>query len=268
MGNRAVQAVTVIVALALGVGVAFGVHQFRGTSNQQATNSTPTPAASPSASPSPSPSPSTSPSPSPTQTPSAAPTSTPGGGTGGQPAGYPAQIRSGSAYPYSGSGSLAALATDSQDSGTSICAGITNTGQNIPTGYIAAYFVSVTFPNGNILSAGYLREGTVSNDFGQIQNGSTKTGNRSQTATAAGTHNYCVTRGSSGWVMTADGANVYGTSAESATSTAGATLRFESTIQPVGSPQVTSLSFVVPGFQNIAIDGHPPTQLVGSTITF
>ena len=272
MGNRALQMVTLIVAVAVGVGAAYGVRAVRSVPSQQAssTSSTGTPSASADLSPSPTPSasPSAQASPSPAPSPTVAPSSTPTRPAAGAAA-YPAQLQAGSTYSYSGSGQLAVLASDGQDSGTSICAGITNTSQAIPTGYFASYFVSVAFPDGNILSAGYLRQGSTSTDFGQIQAGSAPAvGNRSTSATGAGTHTYCVARSGSAWVMTADGGTVASTTAEPATSTSGATLHFESTIQRKGSSTTVPLAFVVPGFSGLSIDGRAPTQLTGSISTF
>ena len=263
MGNRALQVVTLLVALGVGAGAAFGVKAVRDASSQQASaTTTPTPSPSPAAaatsSPTPSASPSPSPSPSPTPTPSKPAAA----------AAYPPQIQAGSTYNYSGRASLAAVASDSKDSGSSICAGITNTTQFIPSGYLAAYFVSVTFRDGQVLSSGYLRNGTTSNNFGQLQNRAGPPPNQvSSDPTGAGTHTYCLKRSGSAWVTTADGATVFSTNGESATSTAGATLSFESTIQQKSS-NVVALAFVVPGFSSIAIDGSPPTQLIGSTQLF
>lgn len=258
---------TLLFAVVLGVGGAYGVRAVRNASNQQAT-SNPTPTAeSPSPvypSPSPveiSPSPVPSESPSPTQAPAPQATKTP---VAAGPAAYPAEIKAGTTYHYGGSGQFAALASDRRDSGTSICAGINTTSQAIADKYLASYFVSVTFSDGNILSAGYVRQGTTSNDFAQIQKGSTKTGNRANAPTTGASHTYCVTRSGSSWKMTSDGAELFSTTSEAASSTAGAVLRFESSIQDNGSPSPVSTDFVVPGFHDIAIDGKPPTQLTGA----
>ena len=275
MGNRALQMVTLIVAVAVGGGAAYGVRAVRNVSSQQASSTSSTPGASPSAStdlgssPSPTASPSDQASPSPAESPTLSPPPAPTRPAAGAAA-YPAQLQAGSTYSYSGSGQLAALASDGQDSGTSICAGITNTTQFIPNGYLAAYFVSVTFRDGQVLSAGYVRKGSTSNDFGELQSGSSKPGNKSSSATSAGTHTYCVARSGSAWVMTADGGTVASTTAEPATSTSGATLHFESTIQrvPGSSAATVALGFVVPGFQNISINGRPATQLKGATVPF
>jgi hypothetical protein len=267
MGNRALQLATVLVAVVLGVGAAYGVREVRNVSTKQAV-STPTPSPSPSPSPlavdSPSPSSSPAESPSPSASPSPAPSAAPGS------APYPAQLQAGTTYQYNGTGILAALATDSADNGSSVCAGINNTSQTIPDGYIGAYFVSVTFRDGQVLSSGVLRiDGSTSHDFGQLQNPSGKKGNQDSGATPDGTRTYCITRGSGGWDMTSSGSPVptYSTNAETATTFAGATITFESTIQRRGdsSSPITSLTFVVPGFSNLAIDGKPPTQLKGRT---
>jgi hypothetical protein len=277
MGNRALQLVTLLVAVVVGVGAAIGVRAVRNASNEQSTSSNasassapstssvtnPTP--SPTASPSASPSPSSSPVELPSQAP--APPAVPVRPAGA--AGYPPQLLAGSSYFYSGSGTLALLAVDNQDSGFTICAGINNTNQSIPAGYRAAYFVSVSFSDGNILSAGYIREGSTSTDFGQIQNGNgAPVGNRSSSPTAPGVHNYCVGRTSAGWAMTVDGTTVFSTAAEPAGSSSGASLHFESTIQQQPGGSGGSGQFVVPGFQNINIDGRAPTQLQGVTSTF
>jgi len=102
------------------------------------------------------------------------------------------------------------LASDSQDAGTTICAGISNTSQSIPAGYRASYFVAVLMPDGNSLSAGYIREGSTSTDFGQIQSGSSRSGAKSSSATGPGVHNYCVGRTSGGWAMTAGSSRIGG----------------------------------------------------------
>ncbi|MDP9325910.1 MAG: hypothetical protein M3O87_05160 [Candidatus Dormibacteraeota bacterium] len=267
MGNRALQLATLIVAVAIGVGAAFGVRAVRNVSDQQvASNSSasPSPALSPSPSPlvSVPPTPAESASPSPVASPAA--TSAPGRTA----AAYPPQILAGSAYQYSGQGSLAALATDSQDNGTTVCAGINSSSQSIPGGDLAAYFVSVTFRDGWVLSSGYIRQGGTSQVFGQQQNTPTPVGNRESTAMSAGNHTFCVARSGGGWNMTADGATVYSTTVEPATSFAGATIAFESTIQRKDQGSGAALTFLVPGFTALAIDGQPPTQLKGSTKTF
>jgi hypothetical protein len=274
MGNRAVQVITVLLAVVVGIGGAAGVRAIRngGSLTAQATPSpTPStfelPSPSPFLSPSPeaSPSPIESPSPSPEASPAPAPTPTQGGAPG--PAPYPAEIKAGYTKQYSGQGSLAVLAS-STNSGTTICAGIATTDQEIPSGYIASYFVSVSFADGNILGAGYAREGTTSQDFGSFQQGQTGTpvGAKSPTATPAGTHTYCIRRAAGGWEMTSDGNVVYSTNAEAATSTSGATLRFSSKIARVdANAAVATLSFTVPGFSDLSIDGKPPTQLRGGS---
>jgi hypothetical protein len=271
MGNRAVQVVTIIVALAVGGGAAFGYPEPRGSSQQSSTQGQATPTPEVSESPTPFELPSPVPTPSPTQAPTAPPSPPPAPSptsAAPQPAAYPAQITAGTMYQYSGHGTLVALASDNQDAGTTVCAGITNSGQNIPPGYLAAYYVSVTFRDGNILSAGYVRSGVASQDFGQIQNGGTKNGSKSATPTASGTHTYCVNRTGSSWSMTADGTTIYSTTAEGAANTVGATLRFASSVEPSGSPPGTPFAFSIPGFSNIAIDAKPPTQLRGQTLTF
>jgi hypothetical protein len=266
MGNRALQLVTLLVAVAVGVGAAVGVRAVRNVSPQQASSNTST---SPSASPSLGASPSLSSSPISTESPSPSPLASPSAPsrTG---AAYPQQIQAGTVYQYTGSSSLAALASDSSDGGSSVCAGINTTSQLIPPGYLAAYFVSVTFRDGQVISSGYLRQGSTSNDWGQLQNSSTKDAKQESSPTPAGTHTYCVTRSGGAWITTADGATIYTTTAEPATSFAGTILNFESTIQrkPDNSGPVKALSFFVPGFKALAIDGQPPTQLKGATKIF
>src|SRR5437660_673485 len=117
MGNRAVQVVTIVVALAVGGGAAFGFHALRGSNQQSSTQgaATPTPEITESPTPFelPSPVPTPSPTPPPTAPPSASPAPSPTS-TAPQPAPYPAQITAGSTYQYSGHGTLVALASDSQ----------------------------------------------------------------------------------------------------------------------------------------------------------
>ena len=275
MGNRAVQVITVLLAIGVGIGAAAGVRAVRNggslTAQASPSPSTSTAVASPSPLPSPSPSPSPTPSesPSPSPSPSASPAATPAAPATAGPAPYPAQIGAGYTKHYGGQGTLAILAS-STNSGTSICSGVNTTDQEIPPGYISSYFVSVTFSDGNILAAGYAREGTTSQDFGSFQAGQngTSVGAKSTTATPPGSHTYCVNHTGSGWQMTSDGTVLYSSTAESAASTAGGTLRFESTIQQTDPGQpVSPLDFTVPGFHDIAIDGKPPTQLHGGSVT-
>lgn len=274
MGNRAVQLATLLVAVVLGLGTAYGVRALR-TGGQQATSTSPS---STTASPAPAGSPSAAASPQASATPSASPapggTEQPPGGAGPGPGGtsggaaLPPQILAGSTYRYSGVGTLALLAQDSVDSGTSICAAINRASLGPPAGYLTGYFVSVTFRDGNVLASGYVQTRSGSNDFGSIQNAAGKQGIKSA-ATAPGAHTYCVTRSASGWTMTSDGSAVFSTAGEPAATTAGATLRFESTIQRVDSSQpVVAQTFVVPGFSALTVDGRAPAQLQGFTRTF
>lgn len=160
-------------------------------------------------------------------------------------------------------------AQDSRDlGGQSVCAGINDSTQTFPTGYEGVYFVAVQFPDGNRISAGFVRSASGRQDFGLIQNNGNGLKQGVQVAgPVSGSHTYCVTHSGSNWVMTDDGKTIYTTTAESASSIGGQ-LQFESSAQHFDSASpMQSFSLVVPGFHDIAVDGNPPTQLSGFTVT-
>jgi hypothetical protein len=271
-----VQAALVIVVLVFGVLAALVVgggrkHDTANNPNAVATPSidvSPTPSPSAAASPSPSASPSAAPSPSPaaTEAPTAAPQPTQSSQpVASGPAAYPAQVKAGSSYGYTGPRAYVAHATDSVDSGSSACAGINESTQAFPSGYEGVFYVGVVFPDGNILSAGYIRTAAGRKDFASFQNASGSTRSGVQGADpGAGSHTYCVTHTASGWSMTDDGKEIYASSAEGATGVGGATVKFDSDVQAIGSPAAASFTFVIPGFHDITVGGQPPHQLRGS----
>jgi hypothetical protein len=282
--SRGVQAALVVVVVLVGAAAAPIYHNItRGaaTSTGPVTSPSPTLAASPNLTTSPSAAPAPSPSPSPEASPSAtaeaSPTAPPSPAasasatatpTGAAP--YPAQINAGFTAAYSGSGTLAALASDSRDSGTSVCAGINETSQTFAAGYDGNYFISITFPDGVTLSTGYIKTPTGRQDFAEYQAGGKQYG-AATVATTPGSHTYCLKRGDSGWVMTDDGTAIAcaGCPNETAANTAKATIKFQSTVANIDSSKPKqSFNLVVPGFHDIAVGDKPPTQLRGQVITY
>ena len=270
----------VLLAVLVGVGSAYGVNLARKGSSATAINSpspqasaaespspSPSESASPAASPSPldSPSPAAVPSPSPVPAPSPAASPT----SAGAAAAYPQEISAGNGYHYNGSGHRAVLAQDSRDSGSTICAGINESTQAFPAGYEGVFFVAIQFPDGNRLSAGYVRTGAGRFDFGQLDNDATGAHFGKQAAVTPGSHTYCITHSAAGWVMTDDGSTIYTSGSETAASTSGATLRFENLTGPdpriSPAPPPSAYVLVVPGFHDIKVAGAAPTQLVGTT---
>lgn len=283
----------IAVVILFGVGAAVAVNGAR-RHNQTATASpsprpsieaSPSPSASPAASPSPtpaeSPSPTASatpssqptPTPIPTTTPSTAPTVPAGGGgagsncstTGSGGSGSPREISAGAQYQYCGPAALVVHATDSRDSGATACAGINESTQSFPDGYDGVFFVGVQFPDGQIISAGYIRNSAGREDFGSIQNGSgsQKAGTLGRDP-GAGSHTYCVAHVASGWEMRRDSTVIYSTSAEPATDVRGTVLKFDSDVQTVGRPGAANFTFTIPGFHDILVGGSPPSQLRGA----
>jgi len=189
------------------------------------------------------------------------------------PAAYPPELVGGTSYSYSGKGTLTAFALDKRDVGTSACAQIDESTQSVPVGYAVYFFVSIGFPDGNILSSGYIKTSAERHDFGSVQKGSTRTGTANPPgSTAAGSHTYCVTHGASGWTMTDDGKSIFGTTAESAADTSGAEVDFHNSasLNPdnAAPPPVQSFSLVVVGWHNLTVGGKPPTQLTGVVSRF
>ena len=258
------------------------------TSPTPSVDVSPTPAESPSASPSAAASPSASP----TETPSAVPTTTPeptstptaaptGGGSGGTstgsncstagsggagPAGYPQQVSAGAQYQYCGPSALVVHATDSREAGgSSVCAGVNENTQAFPNGYEGVFFVGVQFPDGQIVSAGYIRTAAGREDFGSIQNasGSQKAGTLG-TDPGGGSHTYCVTRIGANWNMTRDSTSIYTTTAEPWANLSHTVIKFDSDVQTVGRPAAANFTLTVPGFHDIAVDGAPPRELRGA----
>lgn len=115
-------------------------------------------------------------------------------------AAYPSRIKAGSTYSYTGPRALVVHATDSVDSGSSVCAGINETSQAFPSGYEGVFFVGVAFPDGNILAAGYVRGASGRHDFASFRNasGSVRRGAEG-TDPGPGSHTRCVTHAASGW---------------------------------------------------------------------
>jgi hypothetical protein len=274
----------VIVALILGVGAAYLAKNLQ--SSSQTANKpgpvevspsflalSPSPSASPTATPSPTPAPA-SPTPSAAPTASKAPSAAPSAAPRPSPpppgpAPYPPEISAGSRYSYSGSGGLIAEAIDNQDVGSSICGGINESTQAFPSGYEGAYYVSVAFPDGNILSAGYLRYGSgARQDFAEVERNGVKYGGAGG-ATTPGSHTYCVSHSASGWSFTDDGAPIgcSGCPGEPASNTRGASLRFANTIQRFQG-QSGSFALIIPGFHDISVSGQAPTQLTGRVQPF
>ncbi|MFN2466241.1 MAG: hypothetical protein ABR598_08270 [Candidatus Dormibacteria bacterium] len=282
MGNRGVQAALVAVVLVFGALAALVVGNAR---KGQVAHTTPTPAAS--ASEAPSPSPSSSPSapasaspsaePSPTAAPSESPTAAPqparsqpapsgGGSTASGPAAYPAQISAGSSYPYRGSGTLVAHATDSIDSGSSVCAGINESTQNFPANTRGVFFVGVQFSDGQILASGYIRTSGTRADFASVQDAGGS--NRQGVVGAdpgAGSHTYCVSRSGAAWSMTRDGTQLFSTTREAATDVRGAVVKFDNDVEPISGDTAAATTLLVPGFHDISVGGQPPRQLRGAT---
>jgi hypothetical protein len=158
-------------------------------------------------------------------------------------------------------------ATDSIDSGSSVCAGINESTQSFPGGYEGVYFVGVQFPDGNILAAGYVRANGGRRDFASFQNASGTVRhpvNPNYADPGPGSHTYCVTHVASGWSMTRDGTQIYLSTEEPATDVQGATVKFDSDVEPVGSPAAQSFTFTVPGFHDITVGGQAPRQLRGA----
>jgi hypothetical protein len=294
MSGRGGQAVAIIGVILLGFAFAAGVNGIHTTNNGRPTgqpsaqaraSASPSPSASASASasssPSPVPSPSAAPSPSPTEapSPSAAPTpaatqsSAPPPPAGG--AAYPAQVKAGSSYSYSGSGSLAAFASDSAETAGSVCAGINTTSQDFARGqYAGYYFVSITFPDGVTLAAGDVRTTKEQHDFASYQKGSAAPlgSQAAEGSTPDGTHTYCLSHGSGGWTATRDGSTIAcgGCPQEPAADTRGATIKFESLVSriPGATGPVVASNFTIPGFHDISVGGNPPRQLRGTTQAF
>lgn len=273
MGSRGVQAALVIVVLVFGVAAALAVggarkHQTATGGNSPAVTASPEVTPSPSRTPSPSPSLSPSEAPSPSAAPSEAPPPAPApqpapGGSG--PAAYPAQIRAGTTYSYRGSAVLVAHATDSIDSGSSVCAGINESTQGFPAGDRGVFFVGVQFPDRQILAAGYIRRNGARIDFASIQDANHA--NRAGVLGSdpgAGSHTYCVSHSASGWAMTRDGNQLYSTTREAATGVGGALLKFDSNLEPSGTGSPAASNLVIPGFHDISIGGSQPRQLRGS----
>jgi hypothetical protein len=193
---------------------------------------------------------------------------TPAQATAG-PAAYPPEITAGTSYSYPGSGTVTAFASDRRDVGTSACAGINESTQVVPAGYIVYFFVAIKVPDGNILSAGYIKTSLERHDFGSLQR---TDGSRDGVANAAGTttpgsHTYCVTHTAGGWTMTDDGTTIFTTAAESASSTSGGEVRFQNSasVNPSQPPtQTQSFNLVVVKWHDLAVGGSAPTQLTGS----
>jgi hypothetical protein len=249
----------------------------KGTATSQGPAASPTPTAA-ATSPSPTASATAAPTPSPEATPSATaapttqPTPTASATATATPTGaaYPAQINAGFTAAYSGSGTLAALASDSRDSGASVCAGINETSQTFAAGYDGNYFISITFPDGVTLSTGYIKTPTGRQDFAEYQAGGKQYG-AATVATTPGSHTYCLKRGDAGWVMTDDGTAIAcaGCPNETAANTAKATIKFQSTVANIDSSKPKqSFNLVVPGFHDLAVGDKPPTQLRGQVITY
>ncbi|MDQ6748473.1 MAG: hypothetical protein M3010_10275, partial [Candidatus Dormibacteraeota bacterium] len=183
------------------------------------------------------------------------------------PAAYPPQLTAGTSYSYRGTGTLVAHATDSVDSGNSVCAGINENTQNFPTPDQGVFYVGVVFPNHQILAAGYIRRNGRRADFASIQNedGSGRAGHTGGDP-GAGSHNYCVSRSGSAWVMTRDGSELYSTTREAANDVHGAELKFVNNVGPsVEGAAGVPTTLVVPGFHDITVGGQPPRQLRGAT---
>jgi hypothetical protein len=298
MGNRGIQAALMAVVVLFGVIAAVAVNGGKNgnqtatvtptataTASAQPTPSeglSPSPSASAEATPSPSPSVEATPAPAESTTPapaprqSAPPAGNGGGGTtatgcssagsgGSGPSGYPAQIQAGRSYSYCGPRAFVSHATDSGETADGVCAGINESTQAFPGGYEGVFFVGVQFGDGQIVSAGYIRSGGGRQDFASVQNGSgsQKAGTLGADP-GAGSHTYCVKRSGSQWAMTRDSTTIYQTSAEPATTLAGATLKFDADVETVGQPGAQDFTFTVPGFQDIAVGGQPPRQLRGA----
>jgi len=204
-------------------------------------------------------------------------TSTPAGGGGGTsscsstgsggsgPAGYPSQVQSGRAYNYCGPRRFISRGTDGGETASGVCAGINESTQGFPAGYTGVFYVGVQFPDGQVVSAGYVRDANGRHDFGSIQavNSSSPSGGAVGADPGPGSHTYCVTRTGSGWATTRDGSTIY-TAPEGAGNLSGASLRFDSDVQPVGSAAAQQFTFTVPGFHDILVGGAGPRQLRGA----
>ncbi|MFN2463051.1 MAG: hypothetical protein ABR573_04000 [Candidatus Dormibacteria bacterium] len=281
MGNRGVQVLLVVVVLVLGVGSAVAVNSSRSSKEKATATASPSPTLSPSPSPSatasasPSASPSTpaSPEPAPSVAPTTAPAPAPtaNGGTadacalspsGGS--GTPPEISAGRSYNYCGPRAFVAHATDSRETASGVCAGINESTQSFPGGYEGVFFVGVQFPDGKIVSAGYVRDAAGRHEFGSIQNSNgTQRNGVLGSDPGAGSHTYCVNRSGSGWATTRDGIVIY-TAPEGAATLQGGTIKFDSDVAPVGSPAPQAFTFTVPGFHDILVSGAAPRQLLGA----
>lgn len=290
MGNRGVQALLMVGVIIVAAVSAVAVNGSRGKNQTAVSRSTETPSprvtSTPSATaqstPSASPTVEPSPSESPTAVPTVAPTATTqptgnGAGTGttasncstagsggSGPAGYPPQVQAGQSYNYCGPRSLVSHATDTGETASGVCAGINESTGSFPGGYEGVFFVGVQFPDGNIVSAGYIADSSGHKDFGSIQNpsGTSKNGTVGSDP-GPGSHTYCVNRTASGWATTRDGNTIY-TASEGATTLNGATLKFDSDVEPLGSPAAQQFTFTVPGFHDILVGGAGPRQLRGA----
>jgi hypothetical protein len=289
MGNRAVQAGLVVLFLVFGVVAAYALNGAGKKAGGATANGSPSAASSPSASPSEAPSaspsaPLPSPSEAPTQSPTAAPapaqstqptgttptgtsscTTTGSGGSG--PPGYPRQVSAGASYQYCGSGRLIVDAVDGGEGGSAICAGIEETTQAMPGGYRGAFFVGIEFRDGKILSAGYIKTGSSRTDFASLADGAgTPLGGNVGGDPGPGGHTYCVSHTGSGWTMTRDGSTtIFTTAAEAAANVAGATVKFDSQLQPLNGATTAAFGFTIPGFHDITDDGAavPGSRLRG-----
>src|SRR5207245_2443059 len=187
--------VAVVAAALIGVVAAYGAHALKGSGTALQTNSSPSPgAASPSPVPTATPRPSPSAAPTPTSVPSPYPSS-PVTAHGG-PAPYPSELNAGSSYAYNGKGTETAFARDSLDVAGTACAGINESTTAVPPGYETYFFVSFNFPDGKIISAGYIKDSAGRGDFASIQNkdGTGRQGVSSPAGSlASGSHTYCVT---------------------------------------------------------------------------
>ena len=295
MGSRGIQVALIAVVIVFGVVAAAVVNGARHP-GQTATNTTtpsplveaspsespsasPSAAASPSPEASPAPAATAAPSPVPTPTTTTSPTTTPtttptgtgsgsscstGGSGGSGPPGYPQQVSAGAQYAYCGPRALVVHATD-RDNGSGVCAGINENTQAFPSGYEGVFFVGVQFPDGQIISAGYVRTAAGRQDFGSIQNasGSQKSGQLGADP-GAGSHTYCVKRGGSGWIATRDSTTIFSTPNEPAANFNGGVVKFDNDVEPVGAPAAASFTLVVPGFHDILVDGRGPRELRGA----
>jgi hypothetical protein len=162
------------------------------------------------------------------------------------------------------------FASDARDVAGSACAGINDSDLTVPAGYQIYSFVSFTFPDGKIVSAGWVKTSGGRLHFGSIQNrdGSGQAGNLAAPGSlAAGSHTFCVTHGSGGWTATDDGATIFTTLAEGAVDSSRGSVQFHTSVSRAADSTAPTASFslLVPGFHDIVVGAKAPTQLAGQT---